>query len=64
MIYFCKYQNSVFDAIKEKIKYRDQMKENFIKQYSKLESKKERFFKEQNVASWEIPKGQLTPKIQ
>lgn len=57
MIYFCKYQNSVFDAIKEKIKYRDQMKENFIKQYSKLELKKEKLFKEQNVAAWEIPKG-------
>ncbi|KAM3136014.1 hypothetical protein pb186bvf_011819 [Paramecium bursaria] len=56
---FYKYQNQIYDTIKERVKYRDQQKDDIMKATKKLDEKKEKLFKEQNTSKWEIPKDQL-----
>ncbi|CAD8199145.1 unnamed protein product [Paramecium pentaurelia] len=44
--YFYKYQNQVIETLKEKIKYRDSLRDETLKQLQKIESKIDKQFKE------------------
>ncbi|CAK94151.1 unnamed protein product (macronuclear) [Paramecium tetraurelia] len=46
--YFYKYQNQVIETLKEKIKYRDSLRDETLKQLQKIESKIDKQFKELN----------------